>query len=191
VLTGQARTERRGASTVVKVGQKPRTFGRLGVANDSRGKVDQYVELAREKTDRIFVVLAEFGNERHPDYPDQDTDPDTPGPAVFDGPLHNKIPEPDRTVDNSTIWQPDYTPDHYRQLYFGEGKGVESLKTYEKQSSGRYSVQGTVTDWVRVRYNEARYGRSDGFPCASNVCWSPTGTPPSRTTTPASTLALA
>jgi immune inhibitor A len=171
VLAGQARTERRGASTVVKVGQKPRTFGRPGVANDSRGRVDQYVELAREKTDRIFVVLAEFGNERHPDYPDQDTDPDTPGPAVFDGPLHNQIPEPDRTVDNSTIWQADYTPEHYRQLYFGEGKGVESLKTfYEKQSSGRYSVEGTVTDWVRVRYNEARYGRSDGFPCASNVC---------------------
>ena len=27
---------------------------------------DQYVELAREKTDKIFVVLAEFGNERAP-----------------------------------------------------------------------------------------------------------------------------
>src|SRR5215468_2109017 len=56
-------------------------------------------------------------------------------------------------------------------MYFGDGPGVESLKTYyEKQSSGRYSVSGTVTDWVKVRYNEARYGRSNGFPCASNVC---------------------
>ena len=45
------------------------------------------------------------------------------------------------------------------------------VKTYyERQSSGRYSVDGQVTDWVKVRYNEARYGRSDGYPCATNVC---------------------
>ncbi len=37
---------------------------------------DQYVELSREKTDKIFVILADFGNERHPNYPDQDTDTD-------------------------------------------------------------------------------------------------------------------
>ena len=137
--------------------------------------VDQYVELSREKTDNIFVVLAEFGNQRatdiDPKYGDQDTDPDTPGPAVFDGPLHNAIPEPDRTQDNSTVWQPDYSADYFRKLYFGTGAGVQSLKTYyEKQSSGRYSVDGTVTDWVKVKYNEARYGRSNGFPCAGNVC---------------------
>ena len=73
--------------------------------------------------------------------------------------------------DNKTIWQPDYNADHYRQLYFGTGDGVESLKTYyERQSSGRYSVDGEVTDWVKVRYNEARYGRSDGYPCPTNVC---------------------
>jgi immune inhibitor A len=55
------------------------------------------------------------------------------------------------------------------------------VKTYyEKQSSGRYSVDGTVTGWVKVPYNEARYGRSDDDPkdangddpnvCDSNVC---------------------
>ena len=44
-----------------------------------------------------------------------------------------------------TIWQPDYNQAHYEQLYFGEGEGVESLKTYyETQSSGRYSVDGMV-----------------------------------------------
>lgn len=51
-------------------------------------------------------MLAEFGNERHPNYPDQDTSPNFPGPARFDGPLHNEIPAPDRSVDNSTVWQP-------------------------------------------------------------------------------------
>jgi immune inhibitor A len=74
-------------------------------------------------------------------------------------------------VDNSTIWQPDFSRNYFNQLYFGTGRNVESLKTYyERQSSGRYTVEGTTTDWVKVRYNEARYGRSDGFPCASQVC---------------------
>ena len=30
---------------------------------------DQYVELGREKTDKIFVVLVEFGNQRAPVLP--------------------------------------------------------------------------------------------------------------------------
>ncbi|SHN32996.1 immune inhibitor A domain-containing protein [Cryptosporangium aurantiacum] len=125
-------------------------------------------QLSREKTDRVFVVLVEFGDERHPDFPDRDTHRGTPGPVTFDGPRHNRIPSPDRRRDNTTIWQPDYSPDHYRQLYFGPG---ESLRTYfEAQSSGRYSLTGQVTDWVRVRYNQARYGRSNGAPCRRSVC---------------------
>ena len=168
VIGGRAKVEQRGPSKVVKVGRQaaPMQAGRAAAPAE-----DQYVELGREKTDKIFVILAEFGTERHPDYPDQDTDPATRGPARFGGPLHNKIPEPDRSKDNSTIWQPDYSPEHYRQLYFGTGEGVESVKTYyEKQSSGRYSVDGMVSDWVKVRYNEARYGRSNGYPCGGNVC---------------------
>ncbi|MEV4540551.1 immune inhibitor A domain-containing protein [Micromonospora echinaurantiaca] len=171
VLAGKAKAQRVNGSTVVKVGKTQAE----GATARSRGGADQtedqYVELSREKTDRIFVILAEFGNERHPNYPDQDTDPGTPGPTRFDGPLHNEIPAPNRAVDNSTVWQPDYNADHYRKLYFGTAPGDESLKQYyEAQSSGRYSVEGTVTDWVKVRYNEARYGRSGGYPCADNVC---------------------
>ena len=94
-----------------------------------------------------------------------------PGPGAVDGPLHNEIPAPDRTKDNKTIWQPDYNRAHYQQLYFGTGADVNSVKTYyERQSSGRYSVDGLVTDWVKVPYNEARYGRSNGYPCPGNVC---------------------
>jgi immune inhibitor A len=165
VLNGQAKPEKRGASTVVNLG--PKAKGATGVKN-AKGRVDQYVELGREKTDRIFVVLAEFGNERHPSYPDQDTSAAFPGPATFEGPLHNAIPEPDRSVDNSTVWHPDYNRQWFQDMYFGTGNSVK--KYYEKQSSGRYSVSGTVTDWVKVQYNEARYGRSNGFPCGGNVC---------------------
>ncbi|MGB3440349.1 MAG: immune inhibitor A domain-containing protein [Actinophytocola sp.] len=168
VLSGEKKAEKRGSSTVVKMGEKPaaKTKNR-----SKKGKVDQYVELGREKTDKIFVVLAEFGNERHPNYPDQDTDPNTVGPVKFDGPLHNEIPEPDRSKDNSTIWQADYGREHFQELYFSTDPGVGSVANYyDKQSSGRYSVEGYVTDWVKVRYNEARYGRSNGYPCTGNVC---------------------
>ncbi|MEI8411055.1 MULTISPECIES: immune inhibitor A domain-containing protein [unclassified Kribbella] len=165
VLNGQAKPEKRGASTVVNLGAKQ--VGAKGVTN-AAGRVDQYVELGREKTDRIFVVLAEFGNTRHPNYPDQDTSPNFPGPATFEGPLHNAIPEPDRSVDNSTVWHPNYDRQYFEDMYFGTGNSVK--KYYEKQSSGRYSVDGTVTDWVKVQYNEARYGRSNGYPCGGNVC---------------------
>ncbi|RIX30951.1 immune inhibitor A domain-containing protein [Amnibacterium setariae] len=156
VVEGKAKPELRDGSRVVRVPGSARRGGR-----------DRYVELAREQTDRIFVVLAEFGTQRDPAYPDVDSDPDTPGPVVFDGPRHNAIPKPG-PADNSTVWQPDYDAAHYRQLYFGEGRGVESLKTYyETQSSGRYSVDGQVTDWVKVPYNEARYGRNT---CGDVVC---------------------
>ncbi|MFS8096026.1 immune inhibitor A [Lentzea alba] len=161
VLTGEVATEKRGASTVAKVGKKQ---------NAKQGK-DQYVELKREKTDKIFVILAEFGNERHPDFPDRDTNPNTPGPQRFDGPLHNAIPEPNRAVDNTTIWRPDFSRQYFQDLYFSRKKDANSVANfYDKQSSGRYTVNGTVSDWVKVRYNEARYGRSNGYPCADNIC---------------------
>ncbi|GAA3622596.1 immune inhibitor A [Kineosporia mesophila] len=167
VLNGQAEVEDRNGSKVVKLADSAGTSGKISAKDKDDGT---YVELARQQTDRIFVVLAEFGDQRHPNYPDQDTDPDTPGPAVFPGPQHNQIPEPGAD-DNSTVWQPDYDRKHYQDLYFGDGEGAESLKTYyETQSSGRYSVDGEVTDWVKVPYNEARYGRSNGYPCAGNVC---------------------
>ncbi|WP_367322781.1 immune inhibitor A domain-containing protein [Streptomyces sp. HUAS ZL42] len=111
---------------------------------------DKYVELGREKTDKIFTILVEFGDQIDSRY----------GGTV--GPLHNQIAAPDRAVNNSTAWQADYDQQHFQDLYFGTGTNVESLKKYyEKQSSGRYSVEGEVTDWVKVPYNEARYGSND------------------------------
>ena len=172
VLNGEATPVEINGSTVVQVGTQ------AGVAADesraepgSKPPKNQFVELSNERTDRVFVLLVEFGNQRHPDYPDQDTDPTTPGPATFEGPLHNAIPEPDRSVDNSTVWQPDFSQQYFQDLYFGTGRRVESMKTYyERQSSGRYSIDGAATAYVKVPYNEARYGRSNGFPCDDIIC---------------------
>ncbi|MEU4886068.1 immune inhibitor A domain-containing protein [Streptomyces xinghaiensis] len=155
VLSGEAKTTKRGASRVVKL--------------DS-GK---YVELAREKTDKIFTILVEFGDKVDdttmfdPDGPDGPEEP-FPKYGGTPGPLHNEIAEPDRAVDNSTEWREDFDREHFQDLYFSEEKGEESLKKYyEKQSSGRYSVDGTVSDWVKVEWNEARYGSNY---CGSSNC---------------------
>jgi immune inhibitor A len=136
VISGAATVKNRDGSKVVQL--------------KSRKGDSKYVELGREKTDKIFTILVEFGDQVDPRYG---------GTA---GPLHNKIAQPDRKQDNSTAWQADYNQSHFQDLYFGTGKKSESLKKYyEKQSSGRYSVEGEVTDWVKVPYNEARYGSND------------------------------
>ncbi|WP_426364074.1 immune inhibitor A domain-containing protein [Streptomyces sp. E-08] len=150
VMNGDAKVENRGGSQVVKLGAK------------------KYVELGREKTDKIFTILVEFGdqvdNTTLVDRKDDDTPELKPKYGGTPGPLHNRIAQPDRKNDNSTAWQADYNQQHFQDLYFGTGKDKkgqqkQSLKTYyERTSSGRYSVDGTVSDWVKVPYNEARYG---------------------------------
>jgi immune inhibitor A len=188
LLSGKGTVEKRGASTVMKVSTRtaPAAADKTGAVTAQATSQDQYVELSREKTDKIFVVLTDFGTERHPDYPDKDLEPSIEGPKTFEGPENNQIPAPDRTVDNSTVWQPNYDQKHFQDLYFGQGDeagsggATESVKQYfERQSSGRYSIDGTVTNWVKVRYNEARYGRSSDNPatngddpavCSGHVC---------------------
>ncbi|KUL38396.1 protease [Streptomyces regalis] len=134
VISGKAKVKERAGSQVVELKSKK---------GDSK-----YVELGREKTDKIFTILVEFGDKIG-------EFGGTPGPA------HNQIAQPDREQDNSTAWQADYNQKHYQDLYFGTGKNVESMKKYyEKQSSGRYSIEGEVADWVKVPYNEARYGNN-------------------------------
>ncbi|MEV8538635.1 immune inhibitor A domain-containing protein [Streptomyces sp. NPDC051572] len=142
VISGKASVKDRNGSQVVQL--------------KSKGGKSKYVELGREKTDKIFTILVEFGDQVDSRY----------GGTV--GPLHNQIAAPDRAKDNSTAWQADYNQAHFQDLYFGTGKKTESLKKYyEKQSSGRYSVDGEVTDWVKVPYNEARYGSNK----ASTGAW--------------------
>ncbi|WP_199848021.1 immune inhibitor A domain-containing protein [Streptomyces dysideae] len=140
VISGDAKVKERDGSQVVEL--------------KSRKGGSKYVELGREQTDKIFTILVEFGDQIDSKFGG------TPGPA------HNEIAEPDRAEDNSTAWQADYNQAHFEDLYFGDGTG--SMKTYyEKQSSGRYSIEGEVTDWVKVPYNEARYGNNA---CGQSTC---------------------
>ncbi len=129
-----------------------------GDADEHTHKVDlkHYVELDRLGEDTIWTIIGEFGTQIHPAYG---------GTA---GPLHNEIPEPDRTMDNTTIWSPDFSKGYYENMLFSEAPGAVSMRNfYIEQSSNRYTVNGVVTDWVQVPYNEARYGANY---CGSIVC---------------------
>ena len=122
------------------------------------GKVakGQYVQLTREGEDSIFTVLGQFGNQINPTYG---------GTA---GPQRNQIEEPDRTTDNTTIWTSDFSQPYYHDLLFDDAPGAISMRNfYIEQSSGRYAVNGDVTDWVEVPFNEANYGSNY---CGDIVC---------------------
>jgi immune inhibitor A len=119
----------------------------------------QFVELAQEDDDLIFTILGEFGDLESPFGILQ---------GGLTGPQHNEIPEPDRSVDNSTIWEPDFSQDYYEDLLFSDAPGAVSMTTYyQEQSSGRYTVDGDVTDWGQVPYRTAHYGRDY---CGDIVC---------------------
>ena len=84
------------------------------------------------------------------------------------GPLHNAIPQPDRKVDNTTIWAPNFDKSYYENLLFSEKPGVSSMRNfYIENSSGAYAVKGTVEDWVQLPFNEAAYGSNY---CGDIVC---------------------
>ncbi len=117
----------------------------------------QFGRAAQVGNERVFVILAEFGDTTHSAFPDGDSDA-----TQFDGPAHNEIPEPDRTLDNSTLWQPNYDRAHYQDMYFNRLD-----RFFKKQSSGQYRINGDVTEWVKVPFNEARYGRDS---CGDIVC---------------------
>lgn len=117
-----------------------KAYGKVGEV--ARG---QYVELAREGEGAIWTVMGEF--------------------ADFS---HNQIAQPDRAVNNTTIWVPDFSRDHMMNLLFNSAPGANSMRNYYvEQSSGRYAVYGDVTDWVVVPGVAADYD----YPQKGTAVW--------------------
>ncbi|WP_406404677.1 immune inhibitor A [Streptomyces sp. NBC_00879] len=138
-LTKQ-RTEMR-RQAIDKVAKGKATPDARGVVELAPGK---FVETKTVRQDKIFTILSEFGDQSSGKY------------GTLPGPLHNQIPKPDRTVDNSNAWAPDFGKAYYENLFNSAG---ESMRTYyEGLSNGRYSVTNTVSDWVKVPYNASWYG---------------------------------
>src|SRR4051812_40210593 len=142
LLKGEATTKTINGNRVIEV----KTAAKNGKAGKSK-----YVSYPVNREEDIFTVLVDFGDK---------VLPATGGVA---GPVHNQIAAPDRDVttnpstdDNSTYWLSDFNREHYQQMMFGEGESFRDF--YLKQSNGRFLAKGDVSDWVKVPYNEARYG---------------------------------
>jgi immune inhibitor A len=156
-------------------GKIPKDAKIAKVGSDKKGKSDkgtgkdkkkiQFVELERKGEDNIWSVLMQFGTAQ--------ATHNHGGPAPIahagtPGPMHNAIPSPDRSVDNTTIWAPDFSKSYYQNLLFSEAPGVSSMRNfYIENSSGQYAVKGTVENWVDLPFNEAAYGSNY---CGSIVC---------------------
>jgi immune inhibitor A len=117
---------------------------------ENKDKKAKYVNYPVQREEDIFTVLVDFGTGKRT------------GAGGTDGPVHNSIPEPDRTWDggatddNSTYWTSDFDRQHYLDMMFGEGESFKDF--YQKQSNGRFLAKGDVSDWVKVPMNEAAYG---------------------------------
>ena len=126
-----------------------RTFGEksplVSPAEPRRGRVPVALIEWVTGTGQVFTILSEFGDVGA-----------AASSAALPGPLHNKIAEPDRTVDNSTHWVADFNHAYYQDLFFGTGESFADF--YTKQSSGNYTVAGGVSDWVQVPGNASTYG---------------------------------
>jgi immune inhibitor A len=102
---------------------KGKAYGK--VAQVARG---QYVQLALEGEGAVWTLLGEFNDVKH-----------------------NEIPEPDRTVDNSSYWVPDFSVAFFNELLYSQAPGANSMANYYlEQSSGRYTVVGNTDGWVGV-----------------------------------------
>ena len=67
-----------------------------------------------------------------------------------------------------TIWTKDFSQKYFNDLLFSRTQNAVSMRNfYLEQSSGRYTVNGKVENWVTVPYNEARYGTNL---CGDIVC---------------------
>ena len=109
----------------------------------------QYVELERAGEDPVWTVLGEFGD--------------------FE---HNRIAEPDRSVDNTTLWVEDFNRDVYLEMLFAEGKDVNSMREfYIENSSNRYTVYGDVTDWALAPAEACSYDDDLVDPRGGNAVW--------------------
>ncbi|MFI5626219.1 immune inhibitor A domain-containing protein [Nocardioides sp. NPDC051685] len=141
VATGEKKTVTKNGSEVVKMGS---------------GENARWVEHEPTEKSQLLSFLVEFGEGGNPAFPDNTS-----------GPLHNEIAPPAEN-DNSTYWEEDFSREHYMDMFFNQEKGQESFhNVYKEMSSGRFDLQGDVSDWVTLPHAESYYQNDKGDETAS------------------------
>ena len=111
LVNGEATTKTINGNRVIEVKSKHEDKNRKG---KTKGKT-KYVNYPVEREEDIFTILVDFGDK---------VSPVTGGQP---GPVHNQIPQPDRTLDNTTYWVPDFDRAHFQDMMFGAGRVVRGL----------------------------------------------------------------
>ena len=131
---------------VAKIGQREEGQGR----QEGQGQAHATSSSSRrDGEDTIWTVLVEFGDQQAT-HVHGSLGPINHGGTP--GPMHNQITQPDRTVDNTTIWAPD----------FSKSRTTRTCSSPERRASARcatstsrtprtpYAVNGKVEDWVKL-----------------------------------------
>lgn len=130
------------------VAGKARTVGK-GKNRTIRLADGTEVDYPVNRTAQLLTFLIEFGDgEGNPDFPDNTA-----------GPTHNQIAEPSAD-DNTTYWKSDFSRQHFLDMFFNgmdEQDGESFHDVYREMSSGRFDLQGDVSDWVQVEHPAAYY----------------------------------
>ncbi|MGH3447427.1 MAG: immune inhibitor A domain-containing protein [Nocardioidaceae bacterium] len=153
MISKQRALQKKAAQLVAEGKRKVRHQGGSDAVRVAPGQWAQY---GVQDSDQILTFLVDFGEGTEYSSPTGNTC--DAGPA---GPVHNNIPEPDRSVDNTTYWVDDFSREHYLDMFFNglPSQNGESFRDfYEQQSSGRYSINGDVSDWVQIPDREACFG---------------------------------
>jgi immune inhibitor A len=124
-----------------KAERRPQRGGGSTVALQGGKKVELF---DNDKQANVWTVLSEFGDE-------------VTAAGGEPGPLHNQIPEPDRSEDNTTQWTEDFDVAHYDEM-FNATSGESFRNYYLDQSNGEYTATVGVEDWVQVPRNGYYYG---------------------------------
>lgn len=136
VATGEKQTVTKNGSEVVKMGS---------------GKHTRWVEHEPTEKSQLLSFLVEFGEGGNPAFPDNTS-----------GPLHNEIAPPAED-DNSTYWEEDFSREHFMNMFFNQNRGEESFhNVYKEMSSGRFDLQGDVSDWVTLPHAASYYQNDKG-----------------------------
>jgi immune inhibitor A len=154
-LSDKRRAMKKTAVDMVATGEADVTTRSKGKQSSKVVRVSpgQWVEYETDQTAQLLTFLVDFGDQTDERFPD--------APAT--GPSHNEIPEPGED-DNSTYWTSDFSREHFQEMFFTglEDQGGESFAdVYDEMSSGRFDLQGDVSDWVTVPYNAASYGQTE------------------------------
>ena len=122
----------------------------------------QWAQYGTNDSDQLLSFLVEFGGSTKGK--GGNGGKGKPGSGTTTDPtqgeqLHNQIPAPGDD-DNSTYWVEDFDRAHYMKMFFAD-TGESFKDVYEEMSSGRYTVGGDVSEWVKVDKAQADYGTTE------------------------------